>query len=126
MVRERRPAQGKQTTARPQPVVADDTILAEIVNRLVPALRPQRIYLFGSQARGDADEGSDYDLLIVVERRDDEPVRMEVQARQALWGIGVPIDLVVMTAEYFDWMLEAAASLPATVVREGRLLYAAA
>jgi predicted nucleotidyltransferase len=113
-------------TAPDASISEGDPALAEIVRRLVPMLNPQRIYLFGSQSRGDADEGSDYDILIVVEQREDEPVRMEVRAREALWGIGVPIDLVVMTAEYFEWMLEAAASLPATVMREGRLLYAAA
>jgi hypothetical protein len=50
---------------------------------------------------------------------------MERQANAALWGLGVPIDLVIVTSEHFAWMLGAAASLPATVEREGRLLYAA-
>ncbi len=34
-------------------------ILKEIVDRLVQGLQSERIYLFGSQARGQADEGSD-------------------------------------------------------------------
>ncbi len=41
-----------------------------IVERLVSGLHPERIYLFGSQARGQADEGSDFDLLIVVSESD--------------------------------------------------------
>ena len=40
-------------------------------------------------------------------------------------GPGLKGSLMVRTPDYFDWMLDAAASLPATVQREGRLLHAA-
>jgi predicted nucleotidyltransferase len=50
---------------------ANDPVLADIVSRLVAAYEPERIYLFGSKARGDAGPDSDYDLLIVV--ADDAP-----------------------------------------------------
>jgi len=103
----------------------DEPVLAELVHRLVAELQPQRVYLFGSRARGDATEDSDYDFLIVVRERNDQPERMEVRARAALWGVDASVDIVVMTADYYAWMLGAAASLPATVEREGRLLYAA-
>jgi Integrase core domain/Nucleotidyltransferase domain len=43
-----------------------DPILAEIVRRLIEALQPERIYLFGSRARGEAGADSDYDLMVVV------------------------------------------------------------
>lgn len=102
-----------------------DTALAEIVRRLVAAYQPERIYLFGSQARGDAGPDSDYDILIIVS--DDAPPerRRSRLGYQALWGTGTAVDVVVMRSGYFDWMLGAAASLPATVAREGRILYAA-
>ncbi|MGH2352186.1 MAG: nucleotidyltransferase domain-containing protein [Chloroflexota bacterium] len=104
---------------------AADPILPEIVRRLVAAVDPERIYLFGSRARGDARADSDYDLLVVT--RPDTGHRREVvrQAYDALWGLGVPKDIVVVPSDWFEWMRSAAASLPATVEREGRLLYAA-
>jgi hypothetical protein len=43
------------------PVVEADPVLGEIVRRLVATLTPARIYLFGSRARDDADDDSDYD-----------------------------------------------------------------
>lgn len=43
-----------------------DPVLSEIVRRLVAAYEPERIYLFGSKARGDEGPDSDYDLLVVV------------------------------------------------------------
>ena len=44
----------------------EDPVLGVIVGRLVEIFRPDRIYLFGSAARGDAGPDSDYDLMIVV------------------------------------------------------------
>jgi len=44
----------------------DDPALAEAVRRLVAAYQPERVYLFGSVARGEAGPDSDYDLLLVV------------------------------------------------------------
>ena len=40
--------------------------LDEVVRRLVAAYEPERVYLFGSWARGDVGPDSDYDILIVV------------------------------------------------------------
>ena len=48
------------------PILERDPKLAEIVRRLVEAYQPERIYLFGSMARGDAGPDSDYDLLVLV------------------------------------------------------------
>jgi len=105
--------------------VTNDPIVSEIVRRLIERLRPERIHLFGSRARGDAREDSDYDLLVTVRERTDEGRELEVRANGAMWGVGAPVDIVIMTSDYFDWMLGAAASLPATVQREGRQVYAA-
>ena len=44
----------------------DDPKLAEIVKRLVEAYQPERIYLFGSKARDQANPDSDYDIMVVI------------------------------------------------------------
>jgi uncharacterized protein len=105
--------------------VHDDPRLAEAVQRLAAALRPERIYLFGSQARGDATEDSDYDLLVVVSASDEPQYRRAQEAYGSLWGIGIPLDVHVYTRDEFEWLLPATTSVPAAVQREGRLLYAA-
>jgi len=102
-----------------------DPLLAEIVRRLVAAYQPERVYLFGSRARGEAGPDSDYDVLVVVPDNAPPERRSSRLGYEALWGTGTAVDVVVVTRDYYEWMLEAAASLPATVEREGRLLYAA-
>jgi predicted nucleotidyltransferase len=99
--------------------------LQEIVNRLVVAYRPERVYLFGSHARGDAGPDSDFDLLVIVP--DDAPPerRRSRLAYEALRGTGVAADVVVWTLGYFERRRQVPASLPAVVDREGRLLHVA-
>ncbi|MCC7106625.1 MAG: nucleotidyltransferase domain-containing protein [Chloroflexi bacterium] len=100
-------------------------LLREAVERLVKELRPERIYLFGSRARGDWREDSDYDVMVLVDYDVERPHRLEQQAYRALHGLRLPIEVVVMGRARFEYLSKAAASLPATVEREGRLLYAA-
>jgi predicted nucleotidyltransferase len=113
---------------RTAPVVetASDPLLAEIVNRLVSTYHPERIYLFGSRARAAAGCDSDYDLMVVVP--DDAPpaLRRAAPAYTALWGLRAAVDVLVWTRTAFEERLHLAASLPSTVLREGRLVYSAA
>jgi predicted nucleotidyltransferase len=106
-------------------ILRDDPVLAEIVRRLVATYEPERIYLFGSKARGDAGPDSDYDLMVVVPD-DAPPVRRRSRlAYEALRGTGRAADVLVCTRSSFDSRLHVRASLPATIVSEGRLLHAA-
>jgi predicted nucleotidyltransferase len=101
-------------------------VLAEIVRRLVEGYDPERVYLFGSAARGDAGPDSDYDLMLVMPD-DAEPARMDPRDAYSehLWGTKAPVDVLIVTREYFESRADVVASLPATVVREGKLLYVA-
>jgi predicted nucleotidyltransferase len=105
------------------PPVVDDPTLAEITRRLIETYEPERVYLFGSHARGTADADSDYDLLVVVP--DDVPpaLRRSTRAYEALWGLSTSGDILVWTHTAFAERLHLRASLPSTVEREGRLLY---
>ena len=102
-----------------------DPILTEIVRRLVEALRPERIYLFGSRARGDAGADSDYDLMVVVPHLTELAYRLAQRAYSELWGLSTAADILVWSCDAFDGRLHLKASLPATVLREGTLLHAA-
>ena len=101
--------------------------IEEMTRRLVEFYRPVRIYLFGSEARGEAGPDSDLDFLVVVP--DDAPEQMmrsgDVYSR--LSGLGMPKDVIPWRQSDFEGRAAyVRASLPATVVREGRLLYESA
>ena len=99
--------------------------LAEIVRRLVDAYQPEEIYLFGSAARGQAGPDSDYDLLLIVPDAAPPERRRSRLAYQALRGTGSAADVIVWTRSRFDSRTHLRASLPAIVLREGKLLHAA-
>jgi predicted nucleotidyltransferase len=101
------------------------SILEEIITRLVREIEPERVYLFGSRARGDFESGSDFDLLIVVSESELPGYKRDRIALRALRGLGVAVDVIVLTRVEFERKLDVVCSLAATVHREGKLLYAA-
>ena len=116
-------------TPFPRPIVHNgsaisrDEAIAEITRRLVEYYHPERIYLFGSVARGDAGPDSDLDFCVVL--ADDAPKGLyRPGVHRALWGIGTAADVVALPASDFERRAaHVKASLPATVVCEGKLLY---
>jgi predicted nucleotidyltransferase len=93
---------------------------------LVAAFQPERIYAFGSRARDDADPDSDIDLMIIINHSDEPGCR---RGRRAYGAVGqhrhIGMDLLVITRGEFDSRRRANSSLAATVLREGKELYAA-
>lgn len=102
-----------------------DLRLDAVVRRLVEVYQPERIYLFGSAARGEASLDSDYDVMVVVPDNAPADRRTSGPAYTALWGLGVAVDVLVWTRSAFEARRHLRASLPGTIVREGRLLHAA-
>ncbi|MHB0876177.1 MAG: nucleotidyltransferase domain-containing protein [Anaerolineae bacterium] len=102
-----------------------DTALDAIVWRLIDTYQPERVYLFGSRARGESGPDSDYDILLVVSDDTTCERKRSRLAYRALWDLGAAADVVVMTRTYFEDRLHLRASLPGTVAAEGVLLYAA-
>lgn len=106
-------------------ILENDPVLAEIVRRLVAAYQPERIYLFGSKARGDSGPDSDYDLIVIVPDDATLERRRSRLAYQVLRGTRRAADVLVWTRTSFDCRLHLRASLPATIVSEGTLVHVA-
>jgi predicted nucleotidyltransferase len=103
----------------------DIRALARVTERLAEAYQPDRIYLFGSKARGDYGPDSDFDLMVVVPDSAPPARKRSRLAYEVLRGTGTAADVLVWTRSAFESRLHLVASLPATVMREGRLLHAA-
>jgi predicted nucleotidyltransferase len=97
-----------------------------VVRRVVSAAHsPSRVYLFGSYARGDADEHSDLDLL-VIER--EVPCKGEelVRLNRAIGWFGKGFDVLVYSEEEFARRSQVPGTLPYWALHEGKLVYDAA
>ena len=112
-------------TALPHMPRSQASELAGVVERLVDQFAPDQIYVFGSQVRGTARRDSDSDVLIVVPTAAEPTYRLAAQAYAATAPIRLPLEIMFMTRAEFDARAPAASSLPSTVLRQGRLLYAA-
>ena len=98
-------------------------LLNEIVQRLVNALHPEKIYLFGSHAYGQPNNDSDVDLLIVVNDSDMPPRKKAVEGYRALRGMLVPTEIVVVTQSTFEKRSHWISTIERVVAEKGKLLY---
>jgi len=96
--------------------------LAEAVRRILSVSSPSRIILFGSQARGDADAGSDIDLM-VIEPNVDRPAWEAARLYRAIGWVGIGVDVLV----YSDAEFARRSVVPGTVLhqalKEGKVVY---
>lgn len=104
----------------------DEALIERVRDRLVEACRPQALYLFGSAARGEVREGSDLDLLVVMDLpRGVRPYEKAAELHGLFRGWLVPLDLIVRTPEQLDRGRQLLGFIERTALREGRLLYEA-
>jgi predicted nucleotidyltransferase len=98
-------------------------LLDEVVRRIVAAVHPQRIILFGSAARGTMGPNSDLDLLVVTPTTDQQATARAV--RQSLRGLGVAKDVIVVTPADVERHKDNRGLVLYPALRDGQLLYAA-
>lgn len=90
----------------------DRDLIERVRRRIVEAYDPEAIYLFGSAARGEQRQGSDLDLLVVMDLPEGVTARRQSsRIRRLFVGWRVPMNIVVQAPETF----------PATLGRPGRL-----
>ncbi|NUM48757.1 MAG: nucleotidyltransferase domain-containing protein [Anaerolineales bacterium] len=99
--------------------------LQQIVDRIVATSKPQRVIVFGSYGRGNANEGSDLDLMVIktkVANKYDEMIRLHEEVGK----VGVGVDILVYSEAEFNRRSQ----VPGTVLywarKEGKALYKAA
>jgi len=98
------------------------SLVQEIVKRIVDAVRPDQIVLFGSYAYGIPDKESDIDILVIMET--DRPRhKRSVILNKVLAGLLIPKDLVVYTPKEVDEWKEVPQAFITQILKKGVILY---
>lgn len=106
-------------------MVLTDNQAHELVELLREHVHPKAIYLFGSQATGQASGSeSDVDICLIVEDAE-EPYQRTVKAYHALRKLPFPKDIITRRRSQFEERASWPFSLEHTVKHSGRLLYSA-
>jgi len=106
-----------------------DKVIGRMASEIAREIGPERIVLFGSWARGEADERSDVDLL-VVEREPFGPHRSRRQEATRIWRclsqFRIPTDILVYSLTEIAQWKDSSHHVIARALREGRVLYESA
>jgi uncharacterized protein len=106
-------------------MTVDESLLDEVVRRVLTVARPERIILFGSAATGQMTEDSDLDLLVVEPEPADTRDR-SVRIRRALGDVRYPVDVIVMSSARFEETKNLIGGIAYPARKYGRVLYEAA
>ncbi len=95
--------------------------IRRIIKCLLP-YQPERLYLFGSWARGEEDELSDIDLVVIKQTSSAFFDRLREAARFLPPDMG-GVDILVYTPEEFEKMKREGNAFAELIAEEGALIY---
>ena len=101
--------------------VTFEPILKRMVKLIVANFDPIQVWLYGSMARGDGNEHSDVDLMVVMPNGTSS--KKSIDVRLVVTHSMLPKDIVVSTPETWGEHIDDVGSVVYTVSREGVMLY---
>jgi predicted nucleotidyltransferase len=103
-------------------MLIDNATISNIVSKIVSGILPDKVFLFGSYASGDANEDSDLDLLIVKDTEQPRHTR-SIEIQRLLIGTKVPVDILVYTIAEFEKEKAIKYSFVNSAIQGAKLLY---
>ena len=102
----------------------DESLLAEVVRRVVEASSARKVILFGAAARGQMGPDTDIPILIVAET--ENPRKTTANIYEKLFGVGIGVTAVVTTPEHMERHSDTPGLVFRHALEDGRILYDAA
>lgn len=106
-------------------MLSQQTIEDTVKRAVAAAHAPSRVIVFGSYARGDADEGSDLDIM-VIERELPSKGEEMLRLNRAIGWVGKGVDVLVYTEQEFGRRSQVPGTAPYWARTEGKVMYDAA
>ncbi len=103
----------------------DESVLSEVVRRVLAVAQPDRIILFGSAATGQMATDSDIDILIVepsAKNRHEESVAIT----DAIGDVRFAVDVKIISSAQFEATKNIIGGIAYPAHKYGRILYEAA
>lgn len=99
-----------------------EQLIEEIKDRIVSAVQPEKIILFGSYAYGTPTKDSDLDLLVIMPSF--EPMHKRIfRIRKLLRDFRVPKDVIVYTPEEVNDWKDVSNAFITSIMRKGKVIY---
>ena len=105
-------------------MLSNPKVIESLVQKIVEAVHPLKIILFGSYAPDKANPDSDIDVLFVMPEGVHCRRTAQLLYRQ-IRGLGVPFDILVTTPGALEKHKDNIGLIYRTVLKEGREIYAA-
>jgi predicted nucleotidyltransferase len=93
-----------------------------IKEKLTEKFKPEKVILFGSQARMDSDKNSDVDLLVITNPNGNRR-KLMVEMDRALKGLNYARDIVILSSIEFEKDKLIAGTIARYAFKEGRIIY---
>ena len=102
----------------------DKNKLDKIINSILQVVVPDKIILFGSQARNEARPDSDYDLLVVKSGIEDGlTVEQKIYRKLYDEDVEAEVDIIVATPEILDRYKNSIGCILKPALKEGIIVY---
>ena len=96
--------------------------IPEIKEKIVKAINPEKIILFGSYAQGNPTKESDIDLLVIKD--DNLPkIQRNRMVRSFLKDFTLPVDVIVKSSQEFEMFKDIIGTVVYAANKYGRVLY---
>jgi len=99
-----------------------DELLKEVTERIVDALTPEQVILFGSYAEGRATTDSDLDLLVITKRSLGRKERLS-RTRGLFRDVPVPIQVITISRREFEETRDVIGGIAYPASKYGRVIY---
>lgn len=100
----------------------DNKVLEKIIKAILQVITPDKIILFGSRARGDAQEDSDYDLLVIKSGIDNRrEIAQDIYVK--LVEVNASVDVIVETQENIEKYRDTIGSIIKPALKDGIVVY---
>jgi len=97
-------------------------ILSRIIDSIVGTFDPDTIILFGSRARGNAREDSDFDICVLKKGISGRRTIARTLYR-ALYGVGAPVELIIDTPDTLKKYKDNPHLIYCEIARYGKIIY---